>query len=293
MTASVTVTIPLFRSAPWIEVIERNVTRLGGVARIIISDPTGRDEAFLALRARDFGESVEFAGARELEPGWVAHCNDLASRARTPYVMWLSHDDEIEASWVEASAAALDADPTAVAAVGRVTGDNPRAPFAQNPAYGSRDVLERVSAGLHDLVEGRPDSLGLLFRSVQRRALAVPAPSTPGDAWADVPWALKMLSRGPVAFHDEPFFKRWPDGSASAEWGEPGPRAETLAWALEDLGEERLTLALDAWDAELIQLHQHARAIEADAAAAKAELAAIRSSRSWRTAQALGRLLRR
>ena len=87
MTASATVTIPLFRSAPWLEVIERNVTRLAGVARVIISDPTGADEAFLALQDRGFGASVEFAGARDLEPGWVAHCNDLPARARPPYVM--------------------------------------------------------------------------------------------------------------------------------------------------------------------------------------------------------------
>ena len=258
MTASATVTIPLFRSAPWLEVIERNVTRLAGVARVIISDPTGADEAFLALQDRGFGASVEFAGARDLEPGWVAHCNDLAARARTPYVMWLSHDDEIEPAWVHASVAALDRDPTAVAAVGRVTGESPRAEFAQNPDYSSRSQRDRVAAGLRDLVQGRPDSLGLLFRSVQRRELAPLLLPTPNDAWADVPWALKMLSRGPVAFHDEPFFK--------------------------------LPLVLDAWDEENVQHRRHARALGQHAEHLERERAAIERSRSWRLLRALGRL---
>ena len=290
MTASATVTIPLFRSAPWLEVIERNVTRLAGVARVIISDPTGADEAFLALQDRGFGASVEFAGARDLEPGWVAHCNDLAARARTPYVTWLSHDDEIEPAWVHASVAALDRDPTAVAAVGRVTGESPRAEFAQNPDYSSRSQRDRVAAGLRDLVQGRPDSLGLLFRSVQRRELAPLLLPTPNDAWADVPWALKMLSRGPVAFHDEPFFKRWPEGSASEVWGEPGARSRALVWALDEVGDAGLPLVLDAWDEENVQHRRHARALGQHAEHLERERAAIERSRSWRLLRALGRL---
>ncbi len=182
-----TVSIPLHASAPWVDVVVGNVERLAGVARVVVSDATGADDALERVRdAVGTRPGVEFLGPRSLAAGWVAHSNDLLSRASTPYVMWLPHDDDIDADWVVAAERELDAHPDAVLAVGAVGSVVDRDGMVEHsgrieldPRLTGGDAGTRMLAGGLEWLGGRGCPLGLLFRSVARREAAVPLPTTP------------------------------------------------------------------------------------------------------------------
>ena len=92
-----TVLIPLHRSEPWFEVVSRNLRTLAPVANLVVSDATGSDDTWERLRARHADLPITWLGTRPLEPGWVAHCNDLLARTDTELAMWLPHDDDLTA----------------------------------------------------------------------------------------------------------------------------------------------------------------------------------------------------
>ena len=86
-----TVSIPLHASATWIDTVVEDVRQLAPVARVVVSDATGLDDALDRVRAAVAesagADDVVWLGPRPLEPGWVAHANDLLARATTDYVM--------------------------------------------------------------------------------------------------------------------------------------------------------------------------------------------------------------
>lgn len=286
-----TVLIPLHLSTSWVDTVAANAERLSAVAHVVVSDPQEEDNALSLLRSRLVELDVEFRGRRPLAGGWTAHCNDLVLHASTPYVMWLAHDDEIDADWIIEAERMLDADPSAVLAVGSVVpiGTGVDLPF--DPEFARADARARVSAALSALVLGRAPALGLLFRSVFRREGAI---DLPDSEWADVPWAIGMLAQGRAARMAGVYRKRWHPESLSAGWSSmfesPQLRSRHILSAVERVGGGAPELVARAWEDEVAPMARHLRAVEAELRRLEAENTALRGSVSWRITAPLRRL---
>lgn len=217
-----TVAIPLHASARWFEVIDGNLERLAGHAHLVVSDPTGLDDTLPRLRAgREHVEGIEWR-TTATAPGWVAHCNALLAEATTEYFMWLPHDDDVDADWIRESEAALDADPSAVLAIGltEAVGEQGSLGVLEiDPRTGYPDVEHRLGAVADIWVDGDLSTLGVAFRGVFRRAAAPPLPRLDDvGSWADPVWAGALVSRGRFVTTPARYLKRYHDANAHATW---------------------------------------------------------------------------
>ena len=291
-----TVSIPLHASAKWVDTVVEDVRQLAPVARVVVSDATGLDDSLDRVRAAVAGspgaDQVVWLGPRPIEPGWVAHGNDLLARATTEYAMWLPHDDLVGPEWVQAAETALDADPGAALACGTVVSidDEPgiEAPgrvLAPAADLADPDPSARLAAALRHVMRPQPELLGMLFRAVVRRASAPPLPATDDGVWADILWAASALGTGHLAVIDATYRKRWHRSSAHRAWpdlyAEPGLRLHLLPAALRSAPFEAQVAALaSGWEQDrerlLVQANELAvariRAASAREAALKAEV---------------------
>lgn len=251
----VTVLIPLHRSAQWFDVVDANIERLLPRVRMIVSDPFGEDDTLDRLRAKWSSPRIEFVGRRPLERGWVAHYNDLLERCSTTFFLWLAHDDEIDADYVDRCRDAIDADPGATGAFGGIDpidGFGASGPLVECPSR----VVEGGSRGALDALAGW--TLGIAFRSVFRTEGSRPIPHTTAiDEWADLVWLFGRLLDGPlVHVPGARYRKRFVADSTHTEWRDDllGPLlvvhlAEEVA-RIEDPTERLATLrALGEWSA--------------------------------------------
>lgn len=282
-----TVAIPLHASARWFEVIDANLDRLVGHAHLVVSDPTGLDDTLDRLRAgREDAEGIEWR-TTPTAAGWVAHCNALLAEATTEYFMWLPHDDEIGPEWIHLAEQELLRDPNAMLTVGEIVPVGTGVEFPFNPAFTLTDPEERVAAALADVVNGRARTLGLLYRSVFRRA---GASSLPDTEYADVPWAIGMLATGHAVQIDARYGKRWHPTSVSASWSgmltPPGFRSIHIAEAVSRVGARAPALLAQAWESEITAIATRREALAV-------ELYALQRSRSWRITARFRRLVTR
>lgn len=217
-TSDVTVLVPLHRSAPFIGVVEANLSRLVPRCRVIISDATGDDDTLDRLSGRWAGHPcVELAGPRPLGAGWVDHYNDLLARCRTAWFMWLAHDDEIDETYVDRCLAAVRSTPGAIGAFGRiepVDGTDPQSAPAPMCAPGV------VPGGVDSALAAVADwDLGTAFRSVFTADVPPIAHTTDTDEWADLVWLFGRLLDGPmVHVTDVAYRKRYRPDSTHAGW---------------------------------------------------------------------------
>ena len=266
-----TVLIPLHDSARWREIVAANVERLAPHAKILISDATCLDDSFEWLRAK-FGDvsTIEWLGARDLAAGWVAHCNDLLSRVTTEFAMWLEHDDDVDADWVLSAERALDAEPDAVLAVGRLwrlrteDGDTPFGfPIDLHKPFASPDVGERIREAISISVKKDRRALWSAFRGVFRAKQAVPFPETDhADGYNSDPlWAISMLAIGRFVSAGGTYKKRLHETNNSRLWTSLSVgrnfRAVGLPWALAPLPADlRERLIAERWADEVELLSQ-------------------------------------
>lgn len=220
-----TVLVPLHRSERWLPVVAANIERLHAHCRIIVSDVDEADDSLATLRQRFAAvSSVSFLGSRPIARGWVAHCNELMARPRTPFAMWLPHDDSIELDWVRDAERTLDARRDAIAACGRLVPSPASEPgmsasLDPDPGLGSRCRLTRLARGVAHIEHGDPALLGMLFRSVVRSDRVPPLPATDaGGSWSDIYWALRLLGRGAVVTTGAEYAKAWHRSSAVQQW---------------------------------------------------------------------------
>lgn len=220
MKPDITVLIPLHDSLRFIEVVRRNIGELSPMARVIVSDPLESDGALRQLE-RDHGRdpNVTFVGRRELGTGWVPHYNDLLSRTRTPFFMWLAHDDEIDASYLSVCRERLRTDRALGGVVGHIEPvrgegllDVPQKRYPDPSAVAKHRFY--ANALLFEW------NLGVLFRAVFRTKGARPVPETyDGDQYADIVWAYGFcldyrVAQEPSAVYRKRFF---PD-STHQQW---------------------------------------------------------------------------
>lgn len=195
----VSVAIPLYRSAPFAGVVAANLDRLAGHVQITVSDATEDDDTLARLRHR-FGsaEGITWLGRRTLGAGWVDHCNDIATRSDTEYLMWLPHDDDIDIDYVDACRTALLADPGLGAAVGTVVSVSGRGLQERSqPTIPPMDIVDQYRLPVHAYLAEW--NLGLLFRALVRRSAWRPLPHTvAADEWADMVWGYGLALDWPI-----------------------------------------------------------------------------------------------
>lgn len=277
-TLKTTVAIPLFRSASWLPNIVENVTRLLPVARILLSDVTEDDDSLATLKQQFEGHrNIEWVGRRSLDSGWVAHCNDLKLRAKSPYFMWLPHDDLVEAEWVRTGEDVLERNRSAALAVGDLRlltdSDGTEQTLEPSPDNEIEDPVERVSKALVRQFITKEPGLGHAFRGVQRQKMtpllsdAISRDLGFTNGWkTDVFWAIECLSIGTFAVTQAKYFKRLHDASASAPWelenSVPGFRAGVARSLSHLTKDQRLEVLARIWDDEAIhfrEIHQRQR----------------------------------
>lgn len=240
----VTVMVPLHRSALFRDIVDANLTRLSPHALFVISDATGEDDTLTWLRQRHLDKShITWLGPRDIAPGWVAHCNDIVRYCSTAFVMWLPHDDEIDAEYLERCRSTISADAQLGAVVGQVLSLAQSGHHHQTqPAFPSDErVRAFVLPANAYLAEW---NLGILFRALVRRSAWRPLPHTVfDDEWSDMVWAYGLALEWAVCeVHDISYRKRFYDGSTSTTWAsEFYPRA--LPFLIREL-EQRITVDL-------------------------------------------------
>lgn len=287
-----TVAIPLHASARWFEVIAANLDRLAGHAHLVVSDPTGLDDTLPRLRAElEHLEGIEWR-TTPTEPGWVAHCNALLAEATTEYFMWLPHDDDVDADWIRESEAALDADPSAVLAIGLTEAigvDGPIRDLAIDPRTTDSNIEQRLGAVADLWVDGDASTLGVAFRGVFRRAAAPPLPQLDDvGSWSDLVWAGELLSAGRFVTTSSRYVKRYHDANTHATWiavrHDPMLREVLLPALLERLpASTALRLLGVTWERERRRLDEELTIARHEAAEREAAMIdAYLSSRSWR-----------
>jgi hypothetical protein len=118
---TVTVAIPLHRSAEWVDNIAANVRALPPmVTEIIISDQTCVDDAAEQLRVRLADDPRVVVRDDAAGLGFVEHYHVLLETAHGDLFMWMPHDDIFDPLWVPMLAQALAEHPRAWLAFGRL-----------------------------------------------------------------------------------------------------------------------------------------------------------------------------
>lgn len=287
-----TVAFPLHASARWFDVIDANLDRLVGHAHLVVSDPTGLDDTLARLRAgREHLAGIEWR-TTPTAAGWVAHCNALLAEATTEYFMWLPHDDDVDADWLGHAEAVLDADPSAVLAIGvteAVGPDGPNRDLEIDRRTTDPDVEQRLAAVADIWVDGDLSALGVAFRGVFRRAIAPPLPQLDDvGSWADLLWAGELLRDGRFATMSARYVKRYHEANTHATWlavrHDRMLREALLPALLEQLpASAALRLLGSTWERERRGLEEALAVAGLQAAEREAAMADLYTrSRSWR-----------
>ena len=121
MTHQVSVLIPLYRSARWEPVILANIARArAGGAEVILSDRHGHDDLAERLAGGYRNDSAVRILRSSDNGDFVDNCNALLQAAQGSYARIVPHDDDMLET--AAMVAALEAQPGAVLAYGRLLG---------------------------------------------------------------------------------------------------------------------------------------------------------------------------
>jgi GT2 family glycosyltransferase len=220
----VSVGVPLYRSARFVDTIVGNLNAIGYPnVEVIISDRHLLDDALETLRRRfDADPRFRFLQATD-GLTWVEHFNVLLREARGTYVLLMPHDDLYPANYVGDLVSALEQHPDAVLAFGRVEqvsldGFLPTLPFSPPPV--ARDAPWTFGTSLKLLTLWQ---LWFAFRGLVRRdAVARPGlyiRPTYRNIRADIYWVFALSLLGPLVYVPRcSCTKRFYRGSAGAGW---------------------------------------------------------------------------
>jgi hypothetical protein len=207
---STTVAIPMHASCPFVDVISANIAALPEDVEIILSDHTRVDDAIERLHGRHADDPrVRFVAASD-GIGIVDHYNRLLREARGEYFMWMPHDDTFAPEYVPLLRTALDANPSANLAFGRLR------PIGLD----GETLLDKLNACAEPPIElgrlPRVDEAIYLWqywgiwipyrglmrrREVLRRKLFLR--HGPREHWHDQTWVFAMTVLAPIVFVPE------------------------------------------------------------------------------------------
>lgn len=219
-----TVAIPLFHAAPWLDTIAENISRIPQDACILVSDETCGDDTARRIAERFAGDVRIRLRRGNGAPGWRAHCNFLIGECRTEYFSLLPQDDLIEPGYYEKLVAALDDTCSAGIAFGSLFFEG--GPFTAPEMQPSLPFRTGMLAPWMEAIDlDRQWNLGIPFRGVIRHETLRAIPSAPGDRFADKLWIFSMaLSSHLVEVPDALYFKRIHTRNTYVSWQKYGLR---------------------------------------------------------------------
>jgi hypothetical protein len=221
-----TVAIPLYRSAPFVERILDNIAALGiDDADILISDRHCDDDAANQLEARLAADSRVRVLRFGDRIGWVDHYNALLHAASGRYFVWMPHDDVTPPGYVSGLVACLDRHPEVVLAHGRVevrdtagqmvASEAPEVRASDVAAWSPRRALEVLLFHTRWL----PQFHGVFRREPVAHAGMLIRHST-GDVEADVYWVFGAALLGEIRCEPALVYAKHLHGrNESAGWG--------------------------------------------------------------------------
>ncbi len=220
----VSVAVPLFRSARFVEHITATIDALRYPRlEVIISDRHQADGAIDRLERR-YGADRRVRILRGTDGAdWVTHYNDLLRAARGTYFCWMPHDDDYPPGYLEPLVNALEARPEALLAFGVMHaadagGGVPVAPFVPPPIADGEPWSLRVALRWLVFWDLFVVARGLVRREdVVRRGLFLPRIHR--TIMSDVCWAFAVAAAGPLVFAPAASCcKHYQASSASAGW---------------------------------------------------------------------------
>lgn len=218
----VTVAIPLYRSARFVDNIVSNIGMLTyEPVEILISDRHGLDDAIDQLEVRYRQDPrVRFLRATD-GIDWAAHYNELLKAATGTYFCCMPHDDAYATGYVEGLVARLEACPDAIVACG-VThyDDTVTSKFSFTPPPVGPDEPPSVEVALRLLLFW---GVFQLVHGIFRRDLLLRhrlfLPRTRGTVFADICWAFSIVLYGRVEWVPGiECVKHYQTSSASSHW---------------------------------------------------------------------------
>ncbi len=221
----VSVMVPLFRSKRFVERIIANLEAIDYPnVEIIISDRHSEDDAVDVLARYYKADSrVRFLIAHD-RLNWVDHYNLLMRAASGTYVMWMPHDDSYPGEYISHLVSALERDPGAILAYGRldtIAVDVCPIPGRLRSALpvGSNEVWSvRVALRLLFFWNVWITFRGLIRREIVMQSRLFIRP-TLDLVEADVYWVFALALKGRFCFVPEcSCTKRFHTTSASAPW---------------------------------------------------------------------------
>lgn len=231
----VSLALPLYRSARFLEIITTNLDTFEYPnLEILVSDRHCADDTLDVLRAR-YGRDPRFVFFKATdELNWVEHYDFLSRMATGKYLLWMPHDDSYPANYIHLLAQALENYPDALGAYGKMcalyadgrTECHPRHPaFSNEEPWGMRNAMRmymenHIGVAFHGLFRREAlDAHGLWIRTAR-------------DTYAsDMIWVFAAACLGrlvwvPACSHQKRFYPT----STHAQWG---PR--TLKHRLDEL----------------------------------------------------------
>ena len=227
MTADVTLCIPTWRSADFIErTIKCALAQTFHALRVVVSvDPSDDATSRICMRlARTDSRLTIIVQPRRL--GWSQNANAALSHARTKYAGLYFHDDIIEPTYVEHLVDALETHPDAFSA------------HCDLVEFGLLDTVRPAhtytGSALRRLIDFMLTQRGTTLRSLFRnehREHTIAFPLLEGDGpWTAFVFHLRLLAAGPAIGVHQPLYRRWQrEGSMTRA---PGWRADSLAATL-------------------------------------------------------------
>lgn len=199
---AVTIAVPLYRSAKWVENIAANLRRFPDSSfEILISDRHCDDDAMEQLAGILAGDSrIRFLQQRD-RAGWVQHYNCLLDEATGRYFLWMPHDDIYPDDYISALVTSLEEHPDAILAFGGLEArreDDATLPlFAAPPLTPGESWHSNIAVRLLLFW-----NLGIPFRGVFRRdevlARKLYIRNTRDSINADVYWTFAMACAAPL-----------------------------------------------------------------------------------------------
>lgn len=194
-----------------------NLRRIPATARIILSDEVSSDDAAERIAANFADDPRIELRLRHGQPGWREHFNALIRENNTDFFSLLPQDDLIEPGYYEKLLAALEENPHAGLAFGRMValGNFTRRERLASPPI----ALGQSTPWLEAILLERYWSLGIPIRGVIRREILRPIAPTAEDRYADLPWIFGLaLSAFLVEVPEAIYLKRYYAENTHGQW---------------------------------------------------------------------------
>ena len=223
-TPLVSIGFPLYRSKRFLDTVVENIEAITYPnVEILVSDRHLLDDALETLRRR-YGADPRFRFLESTDQlNWVENFNLLLREARGKYAVLMFHDDSYASNYVGDLAAAMERQPDAALAFGRVEqvsldGFLPTLPFTSPPVSPHGDWTIRDSLRMLTVWQ-----LWFAFRGMVRldvvRGAGLYIRQTYRNIRADIYWVFALSLRGRMLFVPScSCVNRFYQSSTAADW---------------------------------------------------------------------------